>query len=162
MYLISGDINIHRGTVVQLFDALISGTVFEDEARLGPHLQTIMKNLMRSRGCGVLPLSSAERERCSALCHSWVLRSTRTSLGSSGTSELQSSNLGDWRGGFRKAVGKKPKGHSLQHRAASHRHSSWCCRCSTITVTTHLRGSSDCTSMSLSKDATKASSHCCR
>lgn len=67
--------------------------------RLGPHLQTMMKNLMRSRGCGVLLFCSATPERCTVLSHSLVLRNTRTSLGSKGTSELHSSSLGDGRGG---------------------------------------------------------------
>lgn len=68
-------------------------------SRLGPHLQTMMKNLMRSRGCGVLLFCSATPERCAVLSHSLVLRNTRTSLGSKGTSELHSSSLGDGRGG---------------------------------------------------------------
>lgn len=68
-------------------------------SRLGPHLQTMMKNLMRSRGCGVPLLSSEAPERCTVLCNSWVLRNTRTSLGSKGTSVLPSSSLGDGRGG---------------------------------------------------------------
>lgn len=53
-----------------------------------------MKNLMRSRGWGVLPLCSPT-ERCTALSHSLALRNTSTSLGSKGTSELQSSSLRD-------------------------------------------------------------------
>lgn len=54
----------------------------------------MMKNLMRSRGWGVLPLCSPT-ERCTALSHSLALRNTSTSLGSKGTSELQSSSLRD-------------------------------------------------------------------
>lgn len=53
----------------------------------------MMKNLMRSRGWGVLPLCSPTTERCAVLSHSLVLRNTSTSLGSKGTSELQSSSL---------------------------------------------------------------------
>lgn len=67
--------------------------------RPGPHLQTMMKNLMSSRGCGVLLLCSAPPERYAVLSQSWVLRNTRTSLGSKGTSELLSSNLGGRREG---------------------------------------------------------------
>lgn len=53
----------------------------------------MMKNLMRSRGWGVLPLCSPMTERWAVLSHSLVLRNTSTSLGSKGTSELQSSSL---------------------------------------------------------------------
>lgn len=53
----------------------------------------MMKNLMRSRGWGVLPPCSPVTERCAVLSHSLVLRNTSTSLGSKGTSELQSSSL---------------------------------------------------------------------
>lgn len=53
----------------------------------------MMKNLMRSRGWGVLPLCSPTTERCAVLSHSLVLSNTSTSLGSKGTSELQSSSL---------------------------------------------------------------------
>lgn len=61
----------------------------------------MMKNLMRSRGWGVLPPCSPVTERCAVLSHSLVLRNTSTSLGSKGTSELQSSSLRhrDGRGG---------------------------------------------------------------
>lgn len=71
-------------------------------SRLGPHLQTMMKNLMRSRGCGVLLPCSAVPERCTTPWHSWVLRNTRTSLGSKGTSELHSSSLEERRRGSSK------------------------------------------------------------
>lgn len=63
-----------------------------------PHLHTMMKNLMRSKGSGVLLFSSVIPDRCTTLSHSFVLMNTRTSLGSKGTSELQSSSLGDGRG----------------------------------------------------------------
>ncbi len=79
--------------------------------RLVPHLQTMMKNLMRSRGCGVPLLCSATPERCCALSHSWVLRNTRTSLGSKGTSELHSSSLGDRRVGH-EDMGREERGGS--------------------------------------------------
>lgn len=68
------------------------------------YLQIMMKNLMSSSGWGMLLFCSAP-ERCRALCHSWVLRNTRTSLGSKGTSELHSSSLG--RGGWERREGKR-------------------------------------------------------
>lgn len=83
-------------------------------SRLDPHLQTMMKNLMRSRGCGMLLFSSATPERCSVLPHSWVLRNTRTSLGSKGTSELHSSSLGDLEGGREENVGRRVEGRQSQ------------------------------------------------
>lgn len=61
------------------------------------YLQTIMKNLMSNNGCGTLLFCSAP-DRCRALCQSWVLRNTSSSLGSKGTSELQSSSLGKGKG----------------------------------------------------------------
>lgn len=60
---------------------------------LPPNLHTMMKNLIRRSGCGVLLLCSAAPERWSTLSPSWVLRNTKTSLGSKGTSELHSSSL---------------------------------------------------------------------
>lgn len=59
----------------------------------------MMKNLMSSRGCGALPLCCGPAERWATLSHSLVLRNTRTSRGSKGTSELHSSSLGDGGGG---------------------------------------------------------------
>lgn len=62
------------------------------QCAVGADLQMMMKNLMRSRGCGaVLVWSCPDRWR--ALCHSCVLRNTSTSLGRRGTSALHSSSL---------------------------------------------------------------------
>lgn len=58
----------------------------------GTDLQMMMKNLMRSSGCGAVLLWSCP-DMWRALCHSWVLRNTSTSLGRRGTSALHSSSL---------------------------------------------------------------------